>query len=147
MAKLLQLSTLLLFFIVTACSSDDEQGPEYTGPWKIEYAEQFMGLHTSNPDFKFWFQGHLNDFEKAEFENYSHTTKATYSKENGDWIEWEDYSKWFYGTIEWSEIIYDASEDEIKAKIETFQSFSSDDGTQNGKFDMFIARYRKQPIE
>lgn len=143
MNKLLTLSALLMASIFSACSSDDEPEPEYTGPWKIEYAENFRGLHTSNPDFKIWFQNHTNDFETADFVNYSHTQYVNYTKEGGDWIEWADYSKWYEGLIDWSEVVEYASEEEIKGMVDAFQSFSVED--EKGGYDTFYARYRKQP--
>lgn len=56
MNRLLKLSALFMMLILSACSSDDEPEPEYTGPWQIEYAEYYRGLHTSDPTFKVWFQ-------------------------------------------------------------------------------------------
>lgn len=143
MNKLLKLSALLMVLILSACSSDDEPEPEYTGPWQIEYAEYYRGLHTSDPTFKVWFQNHINNFENAEFTNYSQTKKTFYSREDGDWIEWEDYSTWYEGAIEWSEIVENASESEIKAMTDKFKSFTVED--DQGRGDYFEARYRKQP--
>lgn len=137
----------ILCALLSACTSQDEPEVEYTGPWEIDYAEYYVGWHTNNPSFKTWFQQHTNNFESAEFSNYSQTQKVQYNKEAGDWIEWDDYSKWFAGIIEWSEVIDNATEGEIKDLIDTFQSFSSNDGKANGKYDDFHARYRKKPIK
>jgi hypothetical protein len=143
MNKLLKISALIIVLILSACSSDDELEPEYTGPWKIEYAEYYRGLHTSDPAFKVWFQNHVNNFDNASFRNYSQTKETFYSREAGDWIEWSDYTTWYEGAIEWSEIVESASESEIKMMIDRYKSFTVED--DQGRVDYFDARYRKQP--
>lgn len=75
-----------MVLFISSCSSDDEPESEYTGPWQIEYMEIYCGWNTQDPNFKNWFDAHLQDFEYAEFQNSSGLKRATYSKENGDYI-------------------------------------------------------------
>lgn len=145
MKKIILLVTFISLIISACSSSTDEPELEYTGPWEIEYIEEYIGWHTSDPAFKLWFEYNINNFESASFANYSHSQVVFYTKDGGDWIEWSDYKTWYEGVIEWSEIINDATEDEIKSKVDAFNNFSSDDGTPNGKSDLFNARYRKLP--
>ena len=144
MNKLLKLSALFIVLILSACSSDDEPEPEYTGPWEVVYDEQYIGWHTKAPNFKNWFQKHLQDFEDAEFRDASGSSGVIYTKENGDWIEWQDYSKWYSGRIIWAEIVQYASENEIKAKVDEFESFSSYKSEIDYQIgDDFRAHYRR----
>lgn len=138
--------TAITSIILSSCSSsNDEPELKYKGPWEIEYVEEYIGWHTSDPAFKIWFQNHTVNFESASFANYSHTQFAQYKKESGDCIDWSDYKTWYEGVIEWSEVVYDLTEEEIKSKVDAFKNFSSDGNTPNGKYDLFNARYRKRP--
>ena len=133
----------VISLLLSACSSQDELVVEYAGPWRIDYVETYAGWHTSDPAFEMWFTKHIEYFESANFENYSKTLFASYDKANGDWIEWNDYKDWFYGTITWSEVIDCATESEVKALVEQFQSFTSSNTATSGRYDHFNARYLK----
>ena len=144
MNKLLQLSALFTVLILSACSSDDEPEPEYTGPWRIVYDEQYYGWSTKDPDFKKWFDAHQQDFEAAEFRNASGENRVIYEKENGDWIEWQDYKIWYQGRILWYETVEKATEYEIKAKVSEFESFTSyKDEDHSYLVDDFKSQYQR----
>ncbi len=131
-----------MVLFISSCSSDDEPESEYTGPWQIEYMEIYCGWNTQDPNFKNWFDAHLQDFEYAEFQNSSGLKRATYSKENGDYIEWQDYKTWYQGGIVWYEIIENATESEIQDMVAEFESFSSYKD-ENHKYlkDEFTSQY------
>lgn len=144
MNKLLKLSALFMVLILSACSSDDEPEPEYTGPWQIVYDEAFYGWTTKDPTFKTWFDAHQQDFEAAEFRDASGETRIIYSKDNGDWIEWQDYKTWYQGNIIWYETVEKATESEIKAKVAEFESFTSyKDKDHSNLVDDFKSQYRR----
>lgn len=142
--RLHKLSALFMVLILSACSSDNEPEPEYTGPWQIVYNEQYYGWTTKDPNFKKWFDAHHQDFDVAEFRNASEEYRVVYSKENGDWIEWQDYKKWYQGNIIWYETVEKATESEIKAKVTEFESFTSYKDENNSHIgDDFKSQYRK----
>lgn len=116
---------------------------KYTGPWQIVYEESFYEGNTKDPKFKGWFENHLQGFECAEFRNALGNTIVTYTKENGDWIEWQDYERWYQGSIIWYETVENATEDEIKAKVVEFESFSSYKDINDRRIgDDFKSQYR-----
>lgn len=132
-----------MVLILSACSSDEPE-PEYTGPWLIVYDELYYGWHTKDSNFKDWFDAHLQDFEAAEFRDAGNINIATYKKENGDWIEWQDYKRWYQGNIIWCETIEKATESEIKAKVAEFESFTSyKDEDHTYLNDDFKAEYQR----
>ena len=133
-----------MVLLLSACSTNDEPEPEYTGPWQIVYDEQYCGWSTKDPGFKKWFDVHLQDFEAAEFWDFSGEQRVIYTKENGDWIEWQDYKTWYQGRILWYETVEKATEDEIKAKIAEFESFTSYKDENNTHIgDDFKSEYRR----
>lgn len=142
--RLLKFSALFIVLILSACSSDDEPEAEYTGPWQIIYDELYYGWTTRDSNFKDWFEAHLQDFECAEFRNASGENSAIYSKDNGDWIEWQDYKIWYQGNIIWYETIEKATESEIKDKVAEFESFTSyKDEDHSYLVDDFKSQYKR----
>lgn len=131
----------VLCAILSSCTSD-EPISEYTGPWEIIYSEQFHGIHNSSDDFKEWFEEHYDFWYSARFASYSGNPTQIWYASNGDYIELEDYSKYYNGDIEWIEIIDKASESTIKQKIEAFESFTITKDDEH-KYDNFNAQYRK----
>lgn len=124
----------------TSCGEDE---PEYeqNGDWIVSYTEIYDNTHNDSQEFEVWFNNHLQYFQRAEFSNA--TSLVSYSKDNGDYIEWQDYSKWMRGSILWVEIIEDKSEDEVKEICNNFSSFSISDEPLSRKYDKFSATYHK----
>ena len=74
MNKLLKLSAFIIVLILSACSSDDEPEPEYTGPWEIVYDESYYGLHNDSQDFREWFINHSQYLEAAQLQKLNGAT-------------------------------------------------------------------------
>lgn len=124
-----------LFLFISSCSSDEPETP-YTGPWEIFYEESYVGLHNNSPEFVEWFNNHTDDFEIAFFRSYN--VDATYS----DYVELDDYKHFQMGDICWHEIVQKATEEEIKAKVKEFESFTIIED-YNTKSDLFQAKYQR----
>lgn len=125
----------ILCLFVTSCGSDEPDAP-YTGPWEIHYVESWVGgFHNNSPEFELWFLNHTDCFVEFHFKNGN--TEGYYT----DYIELNDYKK-DCGLIYWREIIPTASEQEIKAKVAEFESFTIIEDT-NKKSDLFQAEYQR----
>ena len=126
----------ILCLLATSCGSDEPEAP-YTGPWEICYAESYAGIHNSTQEFIDWFNAHTNDFEIAYFS--SRYENVCYD----DYIELNDYKHYPMGEIFWREIITQATEDEVKAKVAEFESFTITDEKDNNNGDLFQAKYQR----
>ncbi len=128
--------------MLIACKSSEDDLIEYMGPWEIVYFEDFHGTHIDSKDFEEWFNDHKDDFVAAQFSTVDGSISVIYSASNGDWIEIDDYSRFYNGSIEWSESISKATESEIKAKVSAFETFTIMN-ERDQKYDKFSAYYEK----
>lgn len=133
---------VFLSLAIQSCSSDEEPIQEYTGPWQIIYYEDYNGMHNTSAEFVSWFDAHLNCFSKAHFVSWSGTQIMNLDAAEGDYIELGDYSKFSYGQIEWVETIAKANEDEIKARVSSFEALSVSND-RDKIYDSFTAEYQK----
>lgn len=126
----------ILCLFVSSCGSDEPDAP-YTGPWEISYLESYVGIHNNSQEFIDWFNQHTNDFEIAYFS--SRYENVCFD----DYIELNDYKHYTMGEIYWREIVTQATEDDIKAKVLDFESFTITDEKDNNKADLFQAEYQR----
>jgi len=138
MNKLLKLSALFVVLILSACSSDDEPEPEYTGPWEIVYDESYYGLHNDSQDFREWFINHSQYLEAAQLQKLNGATWTITDKD----FRLSDYDEWYSGRIRWYQIVDNSSEQDIIDLVETFNSFTIED-RKNNTHDSFKAQYRR----
>lgn len=137
------LSILLIAFslcLFNSCNSDEPEAP-YTGPWAIIYSEVYHYMHNSNDDVKIWFDSHSQFFQEAQLYNDVNGNSWSF-KSPEDVIYWSDYSEWSSGTILWVEVIDNASEDEIKQKVEQFKAFSIENKVER-RYDDYYAEYQR----
>lgn len=139
MNKLCYILTAILAWAFTSCGNDEPKFEE-NKDWVIIYSEIYDRTHNNTPEFESWFNDHLQCFEEARFENAM--SNVSYSKKNGDYIEWNDYSIWSSGAIEWVEIVYDKSEDEVKDICDKFSLFTIPESVSR-EYDKFSATYQK----
>lgn len=130
---------LIITFALTSCKdSSDEPDNICSGPWEIYLLEEYYGLHNNSAEFQEWFNEHQKYITRAKFGNWDNSN--VWYVEGND-VLLSDYS-WYSGNIEWLIIIENKSEEDIKAIISTFESFSiTDDKTK--KYDRFIGYYQK----
>lgn len=121
----------------TACGSDDEPEEPYTGPWEIYYGESYCGIHNNCDGFNTWLSNHKDCLLRAKF-----YTPNGNSVEYTEYVTEEDYTEFYSGEIEWSEIVDKASEEEIKSMVDRFTSFTIED-SKNRKYDRFEASYKR----
>lgn len=126
----------LLCLFVTSCGSDEPDAP-YNGPWVIVYDEEYSYMHNDSQEFVDWFNLHLNDFVGCKF------VKGNTSYQFYDYVELDDYKNYPIGYIEWIEIVNRATEDEIKSKVEQFESFTVKDPKSQLNYDIFRAGYQR----
>lgn len=141
--KKIALLIVMICLVISACStSTDEPSPEFTGPWKIIYYEEYHGIHNNSSEFEAWFNGNKEFFNAAQFSNYSGSSIIALYSSNGDWIELEDYNKYYNGDIEWIEYVNTATESEIKTKVSVFESFTLTNNNDK-MYDRFTSYYEK----
>lgn len=143
MNKLLKLSAFLMIFFLSACSTDDEPEPEYTGPWSIAYYEEFYMMHTNNSDFPSWFNTHTEDFVEGRIERYNGAMDIFYKlapNETYDTFK-ECYEK-KSGQLMWIEIVEHATEAEMQKMKDDFEKFSTE-YKPNKYYDLFEANFQK----
>ena len=127
----------IVCLIVSACASDDEPESPYTGPWVIDYMEEYSYMHNDSPEFEEWFNAHLDCFAGCKF------IKGDSYYEFFDYVELDDYKNYPKGYIEWIEVINTASEDEIKRMVSEFNDFTIEDPKSQIHYDRFDAVYKK----
>lgn len=137
MKSLRWLTIGILCLICTSCGSDDEPDVPYTGPWEIEYYEEYSLIHNDSPEFESWFNSHLNDFQVCSFWDGHSVYEYT------DYVELDDYKNYHTGEILWIEIVDNASESEIKSLVDKFQQFTIRDSKDLRKYDIFEANYQR----
>lgn len=127
----------ILCLVLPACSSNDEPDAPYTGPWAIGYYEEYSYMHNNSPEFVEWFNAHLECFVACKFIKGN----AIYTFD--DYVELDDYNNYPQGYIEWIEIVENATEEEIKAKVEHFKGFTIKDPKSTLEYDIFDASYKR----
>lgn len=127
----------ILCLVVSSCGSDDEPEVPYTGPWMVEYFEEYSYTHNNSPEFIKWFNDHIGCFVRCNFRKGNSMFEFT------DYVELDDYKNYPVGNIEWIEIVDNATEDEIRSKVKRFQDFTIKDPNNRFEFDIFEADYQR----
>lgn len=139
MSKFLNWLLLLIIAIFPSCGSNDEPEQPYMGPWEVYYYESYYGLHNDSPEFVNWFELHNQFFYSAMFINGN---SQWMFDATSDRPMLKDYAEWYEGNITWIEIVGKATEEDVKVKVDSFESLSIPKD-KNGRFDSFKASYRK----
>lgn len=133
-----------MVLILSACSSNDEPEPEYTGPWIIGYYEDFYKMHTTNPEFPLWFNTHTDCFELGEIELYNGSTERfTKLESNETYDTFKEVYNNKSGRFVWLEIVQHATESEMQKKKADFERFSMEYKhiRQSDKFEANFQKY------
>lgn len=108
--------------------------PEYTGPWKVTYSENYYNFHIDNPDFHEW----LSLAQKKRLIN-NYFNSPSWCGPDAVRDVYDCYKENIGGIFLWSEVIETATEAEIKEKVAKFKSFTQiNSGTS---YDTFEADY------
>lgn len=118
-----------------------------TSDWVITYHQQYSKIYNDGESFHNWFLENTDHFDRAQFRNkrtrsFGESNWIRYDIREGDYIEWEDYSKWEQGYIIWLDTIYNVTEEDVREKALLFKSFSME-GEKTNEFDHRETNYMR----
>lgn len=136
----------LIWLIVSSCSSKDEPAMEYNGPWQITFYEEYHGIHNNSDEFREWFINHYDSWYAAQFFTNSGIMTQIWYASNNDYIEWEDYSRYYNGYVVWIDYVSLASESDVQSIVRAFEAFTIYNSTDK-IYDRFTATYKRSSIQ
>ena len=140
--KFIYLIATALCLLLSACSSHEEPGDEYTGPWLIEFYEEFRGIHNDSEAFHSWFDKYENDLIITNGGFLIRTDTETFKVQTvgaGDNIK-DLYPISRRGFVRWNMRVVTAKLKDVNSIIDEFESLTIDDINH---YNMFSASLYK----
>lgn len=142
--KVIKLLSTFAVLILSSCSNNDEPEPPYTGPWEIVYIEEYYGMHNDDPKFATWFNEHTHAFTYGDILWYNGTMETfTALAPNETYDTFKECYGHKVGRFMWEEVVTNATEQEMEAKVKEFESFTIEN-ERDKTGDIFRSQYHRQ---